>query len=161
MDNQNYLNKDQLGMVLAISVSLSSKDPNTKVGSVILDKDKRVVSLGYNGFPSGYPDIDENWARPKKYDIVIHAEMNAILNNKKTITKDMVLYTTLYPCSSCAKHICATGIKNVIYWKDFNFPDDNKITQELFDHSCVNVTKIDLDLDGILNLIINNYGDIK
>jgi len=153
----SYLDKDIFGMNLAISVSLSSKDPHTKVGAVILDDKKRVVSLGYNGFPSGYPDTVENWSRPKKYDIVIHAEMNALLNKPKEIPLGSVLYTTLYPCVNCAKHICASGIKRVVYWKEHPGSEKDKVN-ELMDNSGVFIRQLDFDLDYVLNFIKEKHG---
>ena len=60
-------------------VSSWSKDPSTKVGSVIVDNDRRVISLGYNGFPKGVADNDRLNDREEKYKIVVHAERNALL----------------------------------------------------------------------------------
>ncbi len=108
---------------LAIEISQRSKDPNTKVGSVIWDpKDKRVISVGYNGFPSSIPDIKEIWDNRtdvgsiQKYDLVIHAEMNAILNSRCDL-RGKHLFVTHMPCPICAKHIAGCGITAVI-WPD-------------------------------------------
>jgi len=65
---------------MAKLISTWSKDPSTQCGAVIIDAKKRVISMGFNGFPSGTsddPDLYQN--REKKYKRVIHAEKNAIL----------------------------------------------------------------------------------
>jgi dCMP deaminase len=50
-----------------------SKDPSTKVGAVIVDKDRRIVSTGYNGFPQGIADRSELLNdREKKYKLIVH-----------------------------------------------------------------------------------------
>ena len=56
-----------------------SKDPSTKVGAIIVDDDKRVISVGYNGFPKGVRDDERLDDRQEKYKIIVHAERNALL----------------------------------------------------------------------------------
>lgn len=104
---------DQYFINLTDSISTRSKDPNTKVGSVLVDENNHIVGTGYNGFPPGFPDESEYWQRSTKYDYVIHAELNAIIHS--STTKNCTLYTNLSPCSNCAKHIAAAGIKRVCY----------------------------------------------
>ena len=108
---------------LASEVSQRSKDPSTKVGAVIWDpRDKRVLSVGYNGFPECLPDIREVWenrtddTKVMKYDLVIHAEMNAILNARCDL-RGKHIFTTHMPCPQCAKHIASCGITAVIWPK--------------------------------------------
>ncbi len=58
---------------LAEHVASWSKDPSTKVGAVVVDEKKRVVSLGYNGFPRGVLDIDSRYNdRDTKHLFVAH-----------------------------------------------------------------------------------------
>jgi dCMP deaminase len=100
---------------LAAHVAGWSKDPSTKVGAVIADG-KHVVSLGYNGFPATTEDRDE-WLsdRPTKYEMVVHAEMNAILNARQSV-RGLTLYVSpLSPCSECVKLIAASGISRVVW----------------------------------------------
>ena len=65
---------------LAKHVAEWSKDPSTKVGAVIADQKHRVLSLGFNGFARGVKDLAQRLDdRETKYDMIIHAERNAIL----------------------------------------------------------------------------------
>ena len=99
---------------LAREVSTWSKDPSRKVGSVIVDNKKRVLSLGYNGFPRGVEDKPEMYEdRETKLLFVCHAERNA-LDNAPNSVEGATLYSTLFPCNECAKSIVQRGIKNVI-----------------------------------------------
>jgi dCMP deaminase len=91
-----------------------SKDPKTKVGAVIVDNMNRVISLGYNGFPRGVDDSPRRYLdRETKLTLVVHAELNAILNSPAPVA-GYTLYTTLAPCAGCAKAIIQSGIKRVI-----------------------------------------------
>lgn len=105
---------DKKFLDMAEMVSLWSKDPSTKVGAVIVDKNNRLVSVGYNGFPRGIPDDERLKQRDKKYDIIVHAEMNAILFANVPI-QGFTLYTYPFePCSRCAGVIIQTGISRVV-----------------------------------------------
>ena len=105
-------------MSLAQHVACWSKDPSTKVGAVIVNNNKQVLSLGYNGFPRGVEDRPERYNdRPTKLLFVAHAERNA-LDNAFTDTDGATLYSTLYPCTDCAKGIIQRGIKKVVTSKD-------------------------------------------
>lgn len=100
-------------MGLASHVAAWSKDPSTKVGAVIA-REKRVLSLGYNGFPKGVWDSRERLEnRELKYKLVQHAERNA-LDQAETSVEGATLYTTMQPCGECAKSIVQRGIKRVV-----------------------------------------------
>jgi len=95
-----------------------------KVGSVIV-KNKRILSIGYNGMPAGWDNcceapvysgdikLKETVTRPE----VIHAEANAILklaaSNESSV--DTIMFITHAPCMNCAKLIYQSGIKQIIY----------------------------------------------
>lgn len=117
-------------MTLAEAVAQKSKDPHTKVGSVVIDQDMRVVSTGYNGFPSGFADTPERWERPTKYKYVVHAEMNAILYARRDL-RGCLLYTTLMPCTQCLKLIAAAGINIVVYKNELRLPEDQSASAVL------------------------------
>ena len=71
---------------LASHIAKWSKDPSTKCGAVIVRSDKTIASVGYNGFPRGLDDSGKLYDnRSVKYDRVIHAEMNAILNASESL----------------------------------------------------------------------------
>jgi dCMP deaminase len=99
-------------MQLAELVATYSKDASTKVGAVIVDKDNRVVSLGFNGFPKGTND----WPTSREVKLLrtVHAELNAILFAKRDLS-GCTIYVTHAPCSHCAAAIIQTGISRVIY----------------------------------------------
>lgn len=105
---------DKRFLDLADHVGDWSKDPRTKVGAVIVDQKKRVVSLGYNGFPRGVSDRVERYMdRETKHLFVSHAERNA-LDNASTQLDGCTMYAALKPCSECAKAIIQRGIKRVV-----------------------------------------------
>lgn len=118
--NTTTLKWDEYFMGIAQLSSLRSKDPSTKVGAVIVDSDNKVVSIGYNGMPSGIDESQISWERGEgldsKYLYVCHAEFNAILNTRIGSTlKGCRIYVTLFPCNECAKAIIQTGIKEIIF----------------------------------------------
>jgi len=100
---------------LAKHVASWSKDPSTKVGAVIVDQDRRVVSLGFNGFPRGVEDDHERYAdRETKLRMVVHAEKNAILFALQPLA-GCVLYTWPFaPCAQCAAMVIQVGIIGVV-----------------------------------------------
>lgn len=95
---------------IAREVSSWSKDPNRKVGAVIV-KNKRILSTGYNGFPVGFPDVD----REDKNLFTVHAEANAIAVTKGSLKGATIYVAGLHPCSQCAALIVQAGIKRVVY----------------------------------------------
>ncbi len=123
----NNISWDEYFMGIALLSSERSKDPNTKVGACIVDTNHKVVSIGYNGMPSGVDESKVSWNKGEgldsKYLYVCHAEFNAILNARDgTALRDCSLYVTLYPCNECAKAIIQTGIKEVVYMEN-KYPD--------------------------------------
>lgn len=122
MNIQNYDNKwDYRFLDLAEFISSWSKDPSTKVGAVIADEKNRIVSIGYNGFPTNISDDNRLNNREIKYKIIVHGEMNAILFANKSL-EFCTLYTYPFmPCSRCASMILQTGIQRVVSYN--NMPD--------------------------------------
>lgn len=98
---------------LARHVATWSKDPSTQVGAVIVDQKRRVVSMGYNGFPRGVLDFDELYQnRFEKLKFICHAERNALDNSPHSV-EQCSLYATFMPCNECAKSIIQRGITAV------------------------------------------------
>lgn len=136
----DYITWDQYFMGIAKMSALRSKDPNTQVGACIIDSDNRILSVGYNGMPTGCDDNEMPWDREgasleTKYMFVCHAELNAILNyrgNKNL--KDAKLYVTLFPCNECAKAVIQSGIKEVVYMSDkYQDADSTIAAKRMFD----------------------------
>lgn len=94
-------------------ISEWSKDPSTKVGAVITDKNHRVISMGYNGAPQGVSEPSES-NREQKLLRTIHAEANALHFANRDVS-GCTLYVNLPPCAHCAAHIIQRGIKRVVY----------------------------------------------
>jgi dCMP deaminase len=94
---------DRRYLGLAREVSGWSKDPSTKIGAVIADNQGRVVALGYNGFPRNIEDAEEKLAlRELKYEMVVHAEVNAVLIAGRSNAGGTVYVHGLPICPRCA-----------------------------------------------------------
>jgi len=121
---EEYLSWDDYFTAVAFLSARRSKDPNTQVGCCIVDSNKCIVGIGYNGFPRGCSDEHLPWARVadselhKKYPYVVHAEVNAILNKGSKDVKGASLFVALFPCCECAKVIIQAGIKEIVYLSD-------------------------------------------
>lgn len=121
---KGYLEWDDYFMAVAFLSAQRSKDPNTQVGACIVNNEKRIVGIGYNGFPTGCGDDKLPWSRDaaheldQKYLYVCHAEMNAILNKNSADVKGCTIFVKLFPCSDCAKLIIQSGIAHVVYMED-------------------------------------------
>lgn len=94
-------------------VASMSKDPSTKVGAVIIRPDRTVASTGYNGYPRGCKD-DDYHNRERKYQRVVHAEMNAILTAREPLAGYTLFVWPLPPCNRCIPHIIQTGITRLV-----------------------------------------------
>ena len=136
---------DKRFIEMAENAARWSKDPSTKVGSIIVDDDKRVISVGYNGFPKGVDDDDRLNDRDAKYKLIIHAERNALLFANKDV-KGCHIYTYPFmPCSVCAAMIIQAGIKRVVTLENDNtrWQDDFEISRRLFREAGVLLVEYD------------------
>ncbi len=116
----DYISWDEYFMGVAKLSGMRSKDPNTQVGACIVSRDNKILSMGYNGFPTGCSDDDFPWCREgdpldNKYFYTTHSELNAILNYRGGSLEGTKLYVSLFPCNECAKAIIQAGIKTIIY----------------------------------------------
>lgn len=127
---------------LAKYVASASKDPSTKVGAVIIDDDRRIVSCGYNGLPRGVEDSFERLTnRDLKYKMIVHAERNALLFARGSV-KGCTLYTyPMMPCATCCSMVIQAGITKVIAPASDNprWQEDMKMSMELFAEAGVEV----------------------
>lgn len=134
---EDVLTWDQYFMSMAHLSAMRSKDPNTRVGACIVNPQKRVVGLGYNGFPMGCSDTKYSWEREgdfleTKYPYVVHAELNAILNSIQNLA-GCTMYVSLFPCNECAKAIIQSGIKTVVYEDDkYDGSPENMASKRIF-----------------------------
>jgi dCMP deaminase len=119
-----HISWDAYFMGVAKLSAMRSKDPKTKVGACIVNEDRRIVGIGYNGFPRGCSDQSFPWSHDAawidtKYPYVVHAEANAILN-ATTSLKGASIYVTLFPCNECMKLIIQSGIVEIVYESNKN-----------------------------------------
>lgn len=120
---EDYISWDEYFMGVALLAGMRSKDPGTQVGACIVSEDHKILSIGYNGLPTGCQDDEFPWAREgemleTKYPFVTHGELNAILNFRGGSLAGATLYVSLFPCNECAKAIIQSGIRTVIYADD-------------------------------------------
>lgn len=109
------MNWDEYFLAIAETVALKSKDPSSKMGCVIVDQNKRVVSLGYNGLIQGAKESKMTLTeRPMKYYFAIHSEMNALLFAYRDLT-GCTLYNRVATCENCLKYCLQAGIKRFVY----------------------------------------------
>ncbi len=119
---------DEIFMDLAQNLALRSHCTRAQVGCV-LTKDTRIISIGYNGPPSGTHNCDEDFKDeggcPKdskgSCSLALHAEQNAILYASKNGAgiEGSTIYVTLSPCISCARIIYSMKIKKVIFLNSY------------------------------------------
>lgn len=143
-------------MAVAQLSAQRSKDPGTQVGACIVNRTKRIIGIGYNGFPAGCSDDELPWAREgsyldTKYAYVCHAEMNAITNaSNKPDLDGASLYVSLYPCNECAKLIVQVGIKEVVYLSDKYAHDEKFIAaQRIFSMAGVKTRQLRPDRQSV------------
>ena len=123
MKRQDYISWDEYFMGISLMSAMRSKDGSTQVGACIVSEENKILSVGYNGMPTGCNDDEMPWEREgkfleTKYPFVCHAELNAILNRSTGSLKNAKIYVSLFPCNECAKAIIQSHIKEVIYLDD-------------------------------------------
>lgn len=139
MQNRHSIKWNRRFIDLAKHISTWSQDPSSKVAAVITEN-KRIVSVGFNGFPTGVLDTEDRYLdREEKIPRVCHAEANSILFAHRNL-QNCTIYVTHIPCSSCASLIIQSGIKCVIcppQKKDFvkRWEDPIRMTLSMFKES--------------------------
>ena len=131
---------------MAKLVSTWSKDPSTKVGSVIVDSDNTVISVGFNGLPRRIQDTDQRLNnRDIKLKMIIHAEINAIINAKRALNGATIYTYPFMSCSQCAGLIIQSGICRHISYKTNNerWKDSFDLALEMFDEARVIVNLLE------------------
>jgi len=138
---KNYMNKwDKAYMDTAERFSSLSTAKRLQVGSIVV-KDNRIISIGYNGMPSGWTNECEDIINKPHFEVhpddldiytdtktkaeVIHAEANAIakLARSNESGECATMYITHAPCIECAKLIYSSGI-DTVYYKNFYRNED-------------------------------------
>jgi dCMP deaminase len=104
----NYEKWDRRFLGLCDHISVWSKDPNMKVGAVLVKGDKSIASTGFNGFP---PEHDDDFSNGND---TIHAEDNCLRFNNSKINHRYTLYTSFCPCTECVTKIHKAGISRIV-----------------------------------------------
>lgn len=107
---------DEMYMSMAYLVASRSPDESTHSGCVIVAHDNTITSIGYNGLPRNVANTPERQERPLKYQMMEHAERNAIYNAGRNGVplQGCKLYINWLPCSDCARAIIQAGISHVV-----------------------------------------------
>ena len=114
---------DLIYLKMANTWGSSSHCKRMKVGCLVV-KDKSIISDGYNGPPSGFPNVCES-EEMVTLPYVLHAEANAITKLAKSTQSSIgsTMYVTLSPCFECAKLIIQSGIRRVVFSEVYRKPD--------------------------------------
>lgn len=145
------LNWDEYFMLQAMLASYKSKDPNTKVGCVIVDEHHHQISMGYNGTIAGIDETLIPWGNNRevplehqKYGYVIHGEANAVSHAKGNLAGARV-YVTLFPCNECAKLLASHRVKEIIYLSDkYAESQETRIAKKIFQMSNISYRPLTL-----------------
>ncbi|HAH86315.1 MAG TPA: cytidine deaminase [Armatimonadetes bacterium] len=141
---------DHYFMQIAEVVAKRSTCMRRHIGAVIV-KDRRILTTGYNGAPSGLAHCLETGCLRDKQGIpsgtrhelcrALHSEMNAIIQAAQygVSTRDSTLYCTHQPCSVCTRMIINAGITRVVYTGDYPDP----FAMELFRESQIELIRLD------------------
>lgn len=147
MENKK-ISWDNYFMSIAVIASLRSVDPNSKVGSVIVSPENKILGVGYNGFVTGIDESKLSLSREgswldSKYPYIVHSEVNAIVNSVVHSLKNSRLYCTLFPCNDCTKILAQAGIKEIIYLSNKHEESDMYIaSKRLLDLSNINYRQL-------------------
>lgn len=144
------INWDEYFMGVAALSALRSKDPKCQVGACIVNTDKRIVGIGYNGMPHGILDTTELWESEAKLNFVVHAEANAILNSTVSL-KGATLYVTKFPCNECAKLIVQSGIKEVVFQGNTNPKFNPEVVITMFRAAGIKFHALEKEITVTLN----------
>jgi len=140
---------DKIFINIATELATASKCVSKHVGALIV-KDGRILSTGYNGTPAGYVNCDEHWNHEYTQEhhewsqtYEIHAEMNAIIwaAREGISIEGATIYVTLEPCSECSKNLIASGIKRIVYAKEYEHTHSAVVSKFLKDNG-VSIEKL-------------------
>ncbi len=160
-------------MSTAFLSSFRSKDSKTPNGSCVIDTDKRIIGIGYNGLTHGcddndprfWNDEDDSDIEHSKHTYVVHAERNAIYNAFGRNLKGSHIYATLFPCANCAQTIVQSGIKRVVYLNiKPHHASENRAVRHMFEAAgieCVAFRELDIPdasmIDALNTLKLEQY----
>jgi dCMP deaminase len=167
MDNFGRPNWDHYYLMLAHIISSKSIDPNTRHGCVLVSKDNRVLSTGYNGPLKGVDDSKIPLERPLKYFHLLHAEENALLsyNGSCSDISDATCYVTGKCCHHCLRMLIQKGIKRIVHGTIGSTmitsnPLESEASDFMIASNNISITQIDtIAIIDDLNSVINKIKD--
>lgn len=114
-DPARALKWDRRFLELSDVIARWSKDPSRGVGAVIVSPNRQILATGFNGLPRGVEDRPDRLERPVKYDLIVHAEMNAIVQCARNGVSPVgaTIYTSFSPCVHCTLSVIQAGIVRV------------------------------------------------
>jgi dCMP deaminase len=156
---KSQLNWDEYFMLQAMLASYKSKDPNTKVGCVFVDRNNHQITMGYNGAIAGIDETQMPWGNDRgvpleyqKYGYVIHGEANAITHRNASLEGSRG-YVTLFPCNECAKLIASQKVSEIIYLSDkYGATPEIRIAKRIFDLAGVRYRQLRISEDLVRGL---------
>lgn len=132
---------------LSAHIAQWSRDPEKKVGSVIVRPDKTIASVGFNGFPRGVNDEDARYQdKALKRELMTHAEVNAILHAREPLHGYYLYVWPLAPCVRCAATIIQSGISHIItvpLKADSAWSETLALAETMFREAGITLTMID------------------
>jgi dCMP deaminase len=138
---------------LGLCYLIKERSPDTTKHGAIITLDNKVLSLGYNGFPSGSDDALLGLERPFKYDYALHAEANAIDHCSQCV--GATIYVTGKPCPQCLARIAQRKIKRIVYLKGHNTfikPNDPNYFEKLTKMHNIESVEKTLNIEWIKNV---------
>lgn len=136
---------DSYFMKIAFAVSERSTCDRALVGCVLV-RDKRILTSGFNGSPSGQPHCDEvgHLLVEGHFVRTIHAETNAIIQAALhgVSTRDSTCYVTHFPCINCTKALINAGIVRLVYHFAYRV-DENAL--DFLDRARMEIVQLDMD----------------
>jgi dCMP deaminase len=158
---------DEYFMKIAIAISSRSSCVKVHSGSVIV-LDNKIIGTGYNGAPPGIKSCIERGGCYKEIVtgqdykdtlntgkcIGVHSEMNALAHLNNILYKGAVLYTTIFPCSKCAKTLLAYNIKKIVFKKVYE-EKDMETSMNLFKEAGVEVCNLDMSKERSMDIDFN------
>ena len=144
---------DKRFLAIALAVSSWSKDDSTKVGAILVDADRIVRCVGYNGIPRSLDDSEPSrLVRPEKYKWFNHAELNLLSNCARigTSTEGCTMYVTHHPCAACTRSMIQSGIRRIVcnnHHTDFaeRWKDELDIAKAMAKEAKVVITQYEID----------------
>lgn len=158
MNSSSFLSTNEIAFYLSKAYILAqeSKDPSTQNGALVLRAGGNRLSIigsGVNALPKGVQDFPERWERPLKYQVVEHAERNAIFDSG-SIPNGAIMVAPWAACADCARAIIQSGISVLVRHKQAsdrspaNWKESIGIADTMLQEAGVDV----VDYDGVLNV---------